>query len=210
MPTDDLVHHDVAEHEWYETYRLVTGFLQPRPIAFVSTQSAEGHPNLAPFSFYNCVSANPLLVAFSPLLKGRSAERKDTLNNIEATGEYVIATVTEAMADGMNRCATEHPKGTSEWEDGGFTPRPSDVVGPACVAESPVNLECRLKEIHHYGTGGGAGNLIVGEVVRIHLDKTIIDPEGRIDPDVLATIGRMGNDDYTRSREGRFQLDRPA
>lgn len=205
-----IIHHEVGQHPWYETYRLVTGFIQPRPIALVSTLDADGHPNLAPFSFYNCVSANPLMVAFSPLLKGHSAERKDTLDNVLATKEFVIATVTETMAEAMNEAAKETPDGDSEWDDTGFTPRPSDLVAPPAVTESPVNMECRLHDVLHFGAGGGAGNLVIGAVLRIHIDQRIMDMDGRIDPDALATIGRMGNADYTRSREGLFQLDRPA
>lgn len=208
-PHDPVVMHDVAEHPWYETYRLLTGFLQPRPIAFVSTEDIDGNPNLAPFSFYTCVSANPLLVAFSPLRKGRTGTKKDTLRNIEATGQFVIATVTEAMGEGMNRTAAEHPPDESEWDHGGFTPRPSLVVGPACVAESPVNLECTLHTVLNLGHEGGAGNLVIGRVERMHLARAILADDGHIDPDKVATIGRMGNADYTRSREGRFQMERP-
>lgn len=206
--TSPTLQHDVGSVPWFETYRLVTGFLSPRPIAFVSTLSGDGQPNLAPFSFYTCVSANPLIVAFSPLRRGRTAEKKDTLVNIEQTREFVISTVTEAIVERMNETAGEYPHGVSEWEKSGLTPVPSTLVGPARVKESPINMECRLHDIIHFGEEGGAGNLVMGKVERIHIEEDVLIGDA-IDPDLIATVGRMGGSDYTRAREGRFQLDRP-
>lgn len=210
MPRNEktIVRHDVGSVPWYETYRLVTGFLTPRPIAFVSTLSADGQPNLAPFSFYTCVSANPLMIAFSPLRRGRTAERKDTVLNIEETKEFVVATVTEVIAERMNQTSGEYPRGVSEWEKSGLTKRPSEIVQPACVDEAPVNMECKLQQIVSFGEEGGAGNLVIGKVERIHLDDDVM-IDGTVDPDLVMTIGRLGASDYTKSREGRFQLERP-
>lgn len=205
----DIVTHEVGSVPWYVTYRLLTGFLTPRPIAFVSTLSADGRPNLAPFSFYTCVSANPLMVAFSPLRRGRTAEKKDTLVNIEETGEYVIATVTESIGERMNETAAELPRGESEWARSGLTPRPSQLVAPPCVEESPVNMECKLEQVVSFGEEGGAGNLIIGRVLRIHLDDDVLIADA-VDPDLVATLGRLGASDYTRSRQGRFSMDRPG
>lgn len=206
--TDGIVHHEVGSVPWYETYRLITGFLTPRPIAFVSSQGADGSFNLAPFSFFNCVSANPLMIAFSPLRRGHSGERKDTLVNIDETKEFVVGIVTESIAERMNKTAAELARGDSEWERAGFTKRPSELVKPPCIAESPVNMECKLDQIISFGEEGGAGNLIIGRVLRIHLDEDVlIGPT--VDPDLLATVGRLGGQEYTRSRVGRFALTRP-
>lgn len=195
------------ERPWREVYQLLTDVVQPRPIAFVSTLAADGAPNLAPFSFYNVVSGNPPFVVFSPQLRGRDAEKKDTLRNVEATGEFVVATVTEAIAEAMNRTSAELPPGVSEWDVGGFTPLPSLQVRPPRVAESPVNLECRLHQIVPLGDGPGAGNLVIGRVLLMHVaDDLLVD--GRVASERLRAVGRMGGARYARTAS-TFEMKRP-
>ena len=139
-----------TEHSWRAMHRLYLSFVQPRPIAFASTIDEQGRSNLAPFSFYNMLSANPPIVVFSPALN-RHGKPKDTLRNIQATGEFVIATVSEPIAERMNICSTEFEHGVSEFEKSGLTPVPARKVRPALVKESPVNIECRLREIISLG-----------------------------------------------------------
>jgi flavin reductase (DIM6/NTAB) family NADH-FMN oxidoreductase RutF len=198
---------DPAAVAWREFYRFLTDVVQPRPIAFVSTVSAAGAPNLAPFSFYNAISANPPFVCFSPQLRGRDGAKKDTLRNVEETREFVVATVTEPIAERMNLTSAEFPPEVNEFEVGGFTPVPSLHVRPARVAESPVNLECRLHQIVTLGDGPGAGSLIIGRVLLMHLtDDLLVD--GRVASERLQAIGRMGGSRYART-DSTFDMARP-
>jgi flavin reductase (DIM6/NTAB) family NADH-FMN oxidoreductase RutF len=189
-----------TDKSWRQMHRLYLSFVQPRPIAWASTVDREGRPNLAPFSFYNMVSANPPIVLFSPAL-GRDGSPKDTLANIRETGEFVIATVTEHNAEKMNATSTEWPHGVSEWEKAGLTPRPALRVRPALVAESPVNIECRLRQIIQLGHEAGAGNVVMGEVLVVHMDDAVLTEDGTCDPDKLAAIGRMGGSLYARTHD---------
>jgi flavin reductase (DIM6/NTAB) family NADH-FMN oxidoreductase RutF len=198
---------DPAERPWREVYHHLTDVVQPRPIAFVSTVSAAGLPNLAPFSFYNAISGNPPFVCFSPQLRGRDGEKKDTLRNVEETEEFVVATVTEAIAERMNLCSAEFSPEVNEFEAAGFTPIPSLRVRPARVAESPVNLECRLHQIVRLGDGPGAGSLIIGRVVMLHLDDALL-VNGRVASERLQAVGRMGGSRYART-DSTFDMARP-
>jgi flavin reductase (DIM6/NTAB) family NADH-FMN oxidoreductase RutF len=198
---------NTEERPWREVYGLLTDVVQPRPIAFVSTLAADGTPNLAPFSFYNAVSANPPVVVFSPQLRGRDGAKKDTLRNVEATGEFVVATVTQAIAERMNLTSAEHPPEVNEFEVAGFTPLPSLLVRPARVAESPVNLECRLHQIVYLGDGPGAGSLIIGRVLLMHIDDALL-VNGRVASERLQTVGRMGGSRYART-DSTFDMPRP-
>jgi flavin reductase (DIM6/NTAB) family NADH-FMN oxidoreductase RutF len=195
------------ERPWREVYQLLTDVVQPRPIAFVSTLSQEGLPNLAPFSFYNAVSGNPPFVVFSPQLRGRDGAKKDTLRNVEETGEFVVATVTEWIAEPMNKTSAELPPEVNEWEVGGFTPVASLTVRPARVAESPVNLECRVHQIVPLGDGPGAGNLVIGRVLLIHVEDHLL-VSGRVASERLRAIGRMGGARYART-DSTFDMRRP-
>jgi flavin reductase (DIM6/NTAB) family NADH-FMN oxidoreductase RutF len=198
---------DPAERPWREVYHVLTDVVQPRPIAFVSTLAADGTPNLAPFSFYNAVSGNPPFVVFSPQLRGRDGTKKDTLANVEATGEFVVATVTEAIAAAMNLTSAELPPEVSEWDVGGFTPLPSEQVGPPRVAESPVNMECRVHQIISLGDGPGAGNLVIGRVLLIHVADEIL-VNGRVASERLRAVGRMGGSRYAKT-DSTFDMTRP-
>ncbi|MGV3522630.1 MAG: flavin reductase family protein [Candidatus Sericytochromatia bacterium] len=197
-----------ASAPWREAYARLTEIIQPRAIALASTLDPEGAPNLAPFSFFTLISSNPPYLAFSPQLAGRTGEKKDTLRNIEKNPEFVIATVTETIAEQVNRASTPLPYGESEFAFTGLTPIPAQQVKAYCVQESPVNLECSLVEIRRYGSEGGAGNLIVGRIERIHISEDVLDSEGRVDPALLQAVGRMGGEDWCRTRD-RFHYPRP-
>jgi len=193
-----------TDKSWRDLHRLYLGFIQPRPIAWASTVGRDGSLNLAPFSFYNMVSANPPVVMFCPALN-RHGDAKDTLRNIRETGEFVIATVTEDNAVKMNDTSTEFPHGVSEFEIAGLTPVPALKVKARLVTESPVNIECRMRQIVSLGHEHGAGQVVFGDVLVLHIDDAIFDANGLIDPDKLRAVGRMGGSSYTRTRD-RFEL----
>lgn len=193
---------------WREAYARLTEIIQPRPIALASTFSPENGINLAPFSFYNFISCDPLLLAFSPLLSGRTGEKKDTLKNIEENPGFVIATVTESIAQQVNAASGNFDYGINEFEQVGLTPVKAEQVNAYLVKESPVNIECTLLEIRSYGTAGGAGNLIVGEIQRIHIDESVLNAVGAVDPALLQAVGRMGGEDWSTTRD-RFSFSRP-
>lgn len=193
---------------WQELYRRLVEVVVPRPIALVSTVDPEGRPNLAPFSFFTVVSANPPYLAFSPLRSGRTGEIKDTLRNITATGQFVVHVVTEALAEAVNKTAASLPPGASEFEAAHLTPVPSQRVRPPRVKESPVALECELVEVRAYGEAGGAGNLVVGRILAVHMDEAVLDEEGRVAPERLKAVGRMGSEAWVTTA-GTFVLTRP-
>jgi flavin reductase (DIM6/NTAB) family NADH-FMN oxidoreductase RutF len=188
-------------------YKLMIGVIVPRPIAFVSTLSADGVPNLAPFSFFTGVSANPPVIAFSPMIRPSDGRKKDTLNNIEATREFVVNVVSEEIAEKMNLCSEEFPPEVDEFRVSGLTPVASDLVKPARVAESHVNMECRLVQVVHVSPKPLGGSIVLGEVLRFHIDDALFD-DFRIDPAKLRAFGRMGGNTYARTTD-RFELIRP-
>ena len=195
-----------TEHSWRAMHRLYLSFIQPRPIALASTQSADGNPNLAPFSFYNMMSANPPVVVFCPALN-RHSQKKDTLVNIEATGEFVIAAVTEPIAERMNICSTEFPYGVSEFERSGLTPAPAKKVKAMLVQESPVNIECRLRQVVSLGDGPGSGQVVFGDIVAVHVDDAVLtDGDMVCDAARLQAVGRMGGQLYSRTLD-HFALE---
>jgi flavin reductase (DIM6/NTAB) family NADH-FMN oxidoreductase RutF len=188
-------------------YKLMVGVIVPRPIAFVSSISPEGVLNLAPFSFFTGISANPPVICFSPMVRGSDSQRKDTLHNIEATGEFVVNIVSEDFAERMNICSAEFPPDVDEFAVSGLTPEASDIVKPPRVRESRVNMECRLVQVVHVSAKPLGGSLVMGEVLRFHIADELFS-DYRIDPDVLRAIGRMGGPTYTRTTD-RFNLERP-
>ena len=202
--SDAKVALDPAAHPPKTNYKLLIGLIVPRPIAFVSTISAGGVHNLAPFSFFNAVCANPPVISFA---SGFRNPPKDTLLNVRASGEFVVNIVSEEIAEQMNLTSGEYPHGVDEFELSGLTPVPSDIVRPPRVLESPVNMECRLVQIVDVGREPLGGSLVLGEVVRFHIDPAIMD-DFRIDPEKLRAIGRMGGTGYTRTRD-RFDMIRP-
>jgi flavin reductase (DIM6/NTAB) family NADH-FMN oxidoreductase RutF len=198
---------DPKAERYQDIYKLLIGSIVPRPIALVSTISTEGVHNLAPFSYFTAISSKPALVCFCPGPRGADSARKDTLRNICTSREFVINVVSEEIAEKMNLTSGEYPPEVDEFALAGLTPIPSDVVKPPRVAESHVNMECKLYLTIEFSELPGGGNLVLGEVVRFHVDDRIVD-NFKIDPDKLRAIGRMGGNSYTRTRD-RFDMIRP-
>ncbi|MCB0638619.1 MAG: flavin reductase family protein [Lewinella sp.] len=182
-----------------QLHQYLVGAVAPRPIAFVSTVDEDGRPNLAPYSFFNVFSSNPATCVFSSNRRVSNGTTKDTLHNVEATGECVINMVNYDMVRQMALCSVEFPAEINEFEMSGLTPVPAELVRPARVEESPVQMECRVKQILPLGDEGGAGHLVICEILRIHLRETILDEEGRIHPQKIDLMGRMGRAFYTRA-----------
>jgi flavin reductase (DIM6/NTAB) family NADH-FMN oxidoreductase RutF len=186
-------------------YKLLVGAVVPRPIAFVSTISPEGVANLAPFSFFTVASANPPVLCFTASFR---EPRKDTLVNIRATKEFVVNIVSEEFAAKMNVASAEYPYGVDEFAMSGLTTAPSELVRAPRVKESHVNMECRLLQTIEVSNQPMGGTLILGEVVRFHVDDAMVE-EFRIDPEKLGAVGRMAGNTYCRTRD-RFELIRPT
>ena len=198
----------VADRSPIEIYHLLVGIVTPRPIGWVTTIDRERRVNLAPYSFFNLFGASPPVVVFSPTVR-RDGTRKDTLINIESTGEFVLNAAVEDLAEAVNLTSAELPPGQSEAELAGLTLIPSAKVAPPRVAESPTHLECRLRQVVPIGEGPMSANLVIGEVVAIHIDESVIGDDGRVDPRKLRTIARLGGDWYCRTSD-LFALKRPV
>ena len=183
--------------------------VSPRPIAFASTIDGKGNVNLSPFSFFNVFSAKPPIMIFSPARRVKDNTTKHTLENAMETKEVVINVVSHAMVQQMSLSSTEYAQGVNEFIKAGFMEIPSDMVAPPRVAESPVQFECIVKDVIALGKEGGAGNLIISEVVKIHINDDILDDEGRIDPLKIDTVARMGGNWYSRAKEGLFEVQKP-
>lgn len=182
----------------------------PRPICFASTINSEGQANLSPFSFFNVFGSNPATLVFSPSRRVRDNTIKHTLENVREIPEVVINVVTYAMVQQVSLASCEYPKGTSEFEKAGFTPQASDLVRPFRVKESPVQIECKVKQIIETGTEGGAGNLVVCEVLCMHVQDAILNENGKIDPHKIDLVARMGADYYCRaSGNAVFEVPKP-
>jgi flavin reductase (DIM6/NTAB) family NADH-FMN oxidoreductase RutF len=191
-------------------HSYLLGAVAPRPIAFASTISPDGTPNLAPFSFFNVFSANPPILIFSPARRVRDNTTKHTLENIIRIPEVVVNVVSHAMVEQMNLASTEYPDGVDEFIKAGFTALPSDFVRPFRVAESPVQMECKVKEIKPLGQHGGAGQLIFAEVLRMHIHRDILDSNDNIDPHKIDLVARMGANYYCRaSGNSVFEVEKP-
>jgi flavin reductase (DIM6/NTAB) family NADH-FMN oxidoreductase RutF len=214
----DVIPSQLAHRDLYDILISAVG---PRPIAWVSSLSASGQPNLAPFSFFNAVCAKPPLLAFAPGMRlpkksgaagGEPAgvpagQPKDTLRNIRETGEFVINVVTFELAEAMNLTSGEYDSAINEFELAQVASTPSKLVRPQRVAESPVSFECRLHKILDFNPGPEGGSLVIGEIVSVHVDERHL-KEGRIDRNSLDLIGRMGGMQYTRTTQ-RFEMVRP-
>ncbi|MCV9934011.1 flavin reductase family protein [Flavobacterium sp. LS1R47] len=189
------------------------GYLQsavgPRPIAFASTIDKDGNPNLSPFSFFNVFSANPPILVFSPSRRVRDNSIKHTLINAEATREVVINVVNYDIVQQTSLASTEYADGVNEFIKSGLTQIPSDIVKPYRVKESPVQFECKVTQIIPLGTEGGAGNLILCEVVKIHIHEAILDENGAIDQYKIDLVSRLGSNWYSRSNQGLFEVEKP-
>ncbi len=183
--------------------------VSPRPIAFASTVDGLGNVNLSPFSFFNVFSANPPILVFSPARRVRDNTTKHTLENILITKEVVINIVNYDMVQQMSLSSTEYPDGVNEFLKSGLTEVASDIVKPPRVKEAPVHFECKVNDVIALGNEGGAGNLIIAEVVKLHIKETILDADGKIDANKIDTVARMGGNWYNRSREGMFEVIKP-
>jgi flavin reductase (DIM6/NTAB) family NADH-FMN oxidoreductase RutF len=204
---------DPAKLPQPDRYKLLIGLIVPRPIAFVSTISADARPNLAPFSFYAGVGSNPMTLLFCPANKDDGSE-KDSLRNAKpiaegGLGEFVVNVVSESIARQMAACAEPLPFGESEFHLSGLTTAPSDVVRPPRVAESPASFECRTLQVLRTNPGApGGGNIVLGEIVRIHVRDDLINDRLHTDPTLLAAIGRMGGSSYVKTADPaqRFEI----
>lgn len=186
------------------------GAVAPRPIAFASTIDKDGNPNLSPFSFFNVFGSNPPVMIFSPARRVRGNTTKHTLQNIERVKEVVINVVNFDIVQQMSLSSSEYPKETNEFEKAGFTMLSSDEVKPFRVAESPVQFECKVTDVIYTGDEGGAGNLIVCKVVKIHINENVLDANGMIDQHKIDLVARAGGSYYSRARDGFFEIPKPV
>jgi flavin reductase (DIM6/NTAB) family NADH-FMN oxidoreductase RutF len=204
-----------ANREPRQIYKLMTGIIVPRPVALVSTMDRNGVANLAPFSFFSGVGSNPPTVLFCPTLRApigaasnlRSEMRKDSLRNVEETGEFVVNIVSEAIAAAANASAAEVPPEVDEFVLAGLTPQASEMVRPPRVAESPAQMECKLLQVIYTSRAPGGGVIVLGEVVRFHVREDLLE-NFRIDPAGLDAVGRMAGNTWVRTRD-RIELVRP-
>jgi flavin reductase (DIM6/NTAB) family NADH-FMN oxidoreductase RutF len=193
-----------------EFHSILLGAIAPRPIAFASTIDLEGKVNLSPFSFFNVFGSNPPILIFSPARRVRGNTQKHSLENVREVPEVVINIVNYAMVEQMSLASTEYDKGINEFIKAGFTPIASELVKPPRVAESPVTFECKVKQIIETGTEGGAGNLIVCEIVLAHIQENILNEAGKIDQHKIDLVGRLGGDWYVRaSGNALFEVEKP-
>lgn len=193
-----------------ELHGHLLGAVGPRPIAFASTIDEDGRPNLAPFSFFNVFSANPPIMVFSPARSGRTNTTKNTYDNVKKVAEVVINIVDYNMVQQMSLTSSPYDAHIDEFIKAGFTKLESDAVRPFRVAESPVQFECKVNEVVELGDGGGAGNLVICEVVKIHIDEAILDEKGKIDQTKIDLVARMGGNWYCRAHgDALFEVEKP-
>ncbi len=201
---------DPKEIPQQKLHAFLLGAVVPRPIAFASTVDEKGRVNLSPFSFFNCFGSNPPTLIFSPSRRGRDHTTKHTYENVMRVPEVVINVVTYSMVEQTSLASCEFPEGVNEFKKAGFTEVASTRVRPPRVGESPVAMECVVKEVKPTGTGGGAGNLVICEVLLMHIKEEVLDASGRIDPFKLDAVARMGGDYYLRASEANiFTVPKP-
>lgn len=193
-----------------QLHGYLLGAVGPRPIAFASTIDKNGVSNLAPFSFFNVFSANPPIMVFSPARSGRTNTTKDTYNNVKEVPEVVINVVNYDLVHQMSLASSPYDPGTDEFEKTGLTPLASETIQPFRVAESPVQFECKVNEVIELGDGGGAGNLVICEVTRIHINNEVLDQDGKIDQHKIDLVSRMGGNWYCRAdKTSMFEITKP-
>ena len=193
-----------------QLHGILLGAITPRPIAFVSTISRQGEANLSPFSFFNVFSANPPVLIFSPARRVQGNTTKHTLDNVLEVPEACVSVVNYDMVQQVSLASTEYPRGVNEFVKAGFSQAPAERVAPPYVAEAPVSFECKVLEVKALGQEGGAGNLVICEVVLIHLDDSILNEDGKIDPRKLDAVGRLGANWYCRVQEPHiFEVAKP-
>lgn len=200
---------DPKDIQTSQLHGIMLGAVQPRPIAFASTVDENGKVNLSPYSFFNVFSANPPIMIFSPARRVRNNTVKHTLLNAQKTKEVVINIVNYDIVQQMSLSSTEYAEGVNEFVKAGLTEIASDIVKPPRVGESPVSFECKVKEIVELGQEGGAGNLIICEVVMVHVADHVLDKDLKIDPFKIDTVARMGGDWYCRSKDAMFEVPKP-
>jgi flavin reductase (DIM6/NTAB) family NADH-FMN oxidoreductase RutF len=193
---------------WKSVYKILIGSVLPRPIGWISTINDQGQPNLAPFSFFNAVCANPPTVLFCPMVRSSDNQPKDTLRNIRKTGEFVVNIVSGKLVEKMNKTSVEAPCDVNEFDFAGLTPVLSSVVTPPRVAESPIHFECKLNQIIDISLNLGGGSVVIGTVVHMHIDEGMLLGEDKIDLAKLNPIGRLAGNSYVRVTD-IFDLERP-
>ena len=193
---------------WQSVYKILIGSVVPRPIGWISTVNSDGRPNLAPFSFFNAVCSNPPHVLFCPSVRIENYQPKDSLCNVRATGEFVVNIVTEELAEAMNLTSTDLPAEVNEFEVAGLSMSPSSAVRPPRVAASPIHYECKVAHIFDLGDQPGAGSVVIGKVVHIHVDESVLFGKDKIDVTKLKPVGRLGGNGYCRVTD-LFKMIRP-
>lgn len=201
---------DPSELAVPKIHRYLLGAVGPRPIAFASTVDKDGNHNLAPFSFFNVFSANPPIMVFSPARSGRTNTTKDTYNNVKEVPEVVINVVNYDMVHQMSLASSPFGPDVDEFTKAGFTALDSELIKPKRVGESPVQFECKVNEVVELGDQGGAGNLVICEVVKIHIHESILDDDQMIDQKKIDLVSRMGGNWYCRADENSmFEITKP-
>jgi flavin reductase (DIM6/NTAB) family NADH-FMN oxidoreductase RutF len=201
---------DVKSGETAGLYKYLSAAVTPRPIAFVSTIDKDGNKNLSPFSFFNVFSVNPPILVFSPVRRVRNNTSKHTLDNVKEVKECVISLVNEDIAQQVSLASCDFDAETNEFEKAGFTEVKSDLVIPSRIKESPVNFECKVNEVITLGEEGGAGSLVLCEVLKMHIDESILDENGDIDPFKLNIVSRLGANWYGKTtKESLYEIAKP-
>ena len=201
---------DIKSSETSEIYRYLSNTITPRPIAFVSTIDKNGNKNLSPFSFFNVFSVKPPILVFSPVRRVRNNTSKHTLDNIKEVAECVISLVNEEIAQQVSLSSCDFDANVNEFKKAGFTELKSDLITPSRVKESPVNFECKVNSVVSLGENGGAGSLVLCEVLRIHINKTVIDDNNEVDPIKLNIVSRYGKNWYGKTtKESLYEIIKP-
>ncbi|MBI1792812.1 MAG: flavin reductase family protein [Chloroflexi bacterium] len=193
---------------WKSIYKILTGSVLPRPIGWISTLNMDGRPNLAPFSFFNVVCANPPTVLFCPMIRSINAEPKDSLNNVRATGEFVVNIFGEELVNEMNATSVEAPPEWNEFEITGLETAPSLTVSPPRVRKAPIHFECKLNQIVEINREPGGGFVVIGTVIHIHVDEKVLQGADKINLSALRPVGRLVGNYYTRVTD-LFEMERP-
>ncbi len=192
--------------DFTQNYKFLIGSIVPRPIAVISTLNQDGTNNIAPFSFFTGVSAKPMIIAFCPLIRSSTGEKKDTLKNIEHNREFVVNFVNESIIDKINMTSAELPYGEDEFKHAGLTPLDSNMIAPRRLKESMIHFECKLRDILSYGDQPGCGTLVTGEVLKVHIAEELLD-KGRIDQNIFKPVGRGAGNDWIKCTD-KIQVER--
>jgi len=201
---------DVAAGDTANLYQYLSAAVTPRPIAFVSTIDSKGNKNLSPFSFFNVFSINPPILVFSPVRRVRNNTSKHTLDNLHQVKECVISLVTEEIVQQVSLSSCDFDAETNEFEKAGFTELESEIVTPARIKESPINFECKINDIINLGEEGGSGSLVICEILKMHVNETVLDKNNAIDPFKLNIVSRLGRNWYGRTtQESLYEIIKP-